>query len=351
MGGDPQLLSPLEREGQGEGEFGVGPCIILRHGPAPRHPLRKVFESTMYSSSNPSDASMTSKCEPLSANRCVPVSTGSYTVRKKLKKRIAHVLSKQMVKQPDNLLDAFTRHVIEAASFRRYWKSALRDPDKHPSTDILKWITCADDLDEVLWRVFLAGHFGRPSGHSSLEAESAGRLLCGFGPAPVWTWRRVSSDPLGFQAWLRERQSELLTLKFGNHRKYESQEADALFKVVDSFVKWVKHNGGSPRRAFETKSMNSAEEKFDALFRTLKIWRFGRTAKFDTLCLLGDLGIFTIRPGSCYLRDSTGPLSGARKLFGRQSVAKLSIMADQIAKALQLPMEVFEDALCNWQKE
>jgi len=237
-------------------------------------------------------------------------------------------------------------------AYRRGWKRMLQKPNQLSSMDILRWIDWADDVDEKLWRAFLAGHFGRPSTpNSSSGAESASRLLCAFGSAPVWTWKRVSSNLLGFRMWLRERQDELSTLKFGNHRKYESKEADALFKVVASFVKWVQHNGGSPRRAFEAEGMNSADERFDVLFRALKIWRFGRTAKFDTLCLLGDLGIFSIRPGSCYLRGSTGPLFGAQKLLGRQPAAKLSVVADQVAKALQLPMEAFEDALCNWQKE
>ncbi len=43
----------------------------------------------------------------------------------------------------------------------------------------------ADDLDEALWRAFLATHFGRLSANSAVQRESAGRFLCGFTDLPV----------------------------------------------------------------------------------------------------------------------------------------------------------------------
>ena len=44
--------------------------------------------------------------------------------------------------------------------------------------------------------------------------------------------------------------------------------------------------------------------------------RFGRTARFDYLTMLAKLGLANIAPGSPYLIGATGPLKGARLLFG-----------------------------------
>ena len=222
--------------------------------------------------------------------------------------------------------------------------------------DILRWIAevqKSDDLDEALWRAFLASHFGRPSAdrRKSQEVESAARLLCGFGTTPVWTWNRVSQNPAAFFEWLIQHQNQLATLRFGNHRKFESKKANKLFEVIAGFVDWVRGLGNNPQEAFATEGCDTSEEQFDRLFyRLTAIPRFGRLGAFDMLCLLGDMGILPVKAGSCYLKGASGPLNGARRLWGNRSVADLTRLADEAARALGVPIEVFEDALCNWQK-
>jgi len=93
------------------------------------------------------------------------------------------------------------------------------------------------------------------------------------------------------------------------------------------------------------------EASFDRLYSSLRhVFRLGRTGVFDLLCLLGNTGILTVRPGSCYLRGSIGPLRGARKLWGQRAPAELSELADATAKGVEIPSGIFEDALCMWQK-
>lgn len=116
----------------------------------------------------------------------------------------------------------------------------------------------------------------------------------------------------------------------------------------------VLHEQGVTRAEVQVPEANefgNEEAKFDALYHAMgEIQQFGRTGRFDALCLLGSIGLISVKPGSCYLKGSTGPLRGARKLFGRHPVNVLARLTDESAKYLEIAMEVFEDALCNWQK-
>ncbi len=273
-----------------------------------------------------------------------------------LTKQIIAVLEEQGVPRSEAQAAPFAQAILQAERWSEYWKKLLKVPQRLEAMDILRWISevqRSGDLDEALWRGFLAGHFGRPSAglREPEKIMSAGWFLCGFSATPIWTWDRVSSDCRGFEAWLQSHQMDLKTLQFGNHRKYESKRPEKLFEVISSFVAWVKSNGGTPRQAFAADGSDDPWARFDTLFHAMKgIQRFGRTARFDTLCLLGNLELVSVIPGSCYLDGATGPLRGAEKLWGKYAVSRLTSLADQTAQYLDVPMEVFEDALCNWQK-
>ncbi len=62
-----------------------------------------------------------------------------------------------------------------------------------------------------------------------------------------------------------------------------------------------------------------------------------------------------MRPGLAYLKGSTGPLRGARLLFGGAANARinpesLETWLAELDKELDVGMQVMEDSLCNWQK-
>lgn len=265
--------------------------------------------------------------------------------------RIVRVLNSERIEH--RALRGYALHLYEADRWRRGWEKTIANPTTLQRLDILRLLREAASPDEALWCAFLAGHFGRSSAAPSDKAqtESPGLLLCGFGSQPIWTWSRVNADPNSFRSWLFIQQDKLSTLRFGNHRKFESNQPEALFKVISSFVEWVRFSGGSPSQALAVSNDVAPEEGFDLLFRSLNVQRFGRTGKFDMLCLIGDLGLIKIRPGSCYLSGSTGPLRGAIELFGQKTPAELTRLSDRLAKKLGVAVEVFEDALCNWQKQ
>lgn len=214
------------------------------------------------------------------------------------------------------------------------------------------------DLEEACWLVFLATHFGK---HKSKGWQLVRDVYSDSGYP--WTWARVCSHPDSFSQWLRDNYARLTSGNskgyFGNHRKYETLKSspNGTGAVVSSYVDWVTtytdHAG-----LFEN-ALNIAEgdarRAFEHLYATMKVRRFGRTAKFDYLAMIGNLKLAPITPGSAHLINATGPLRGARLLYGGSTSANLGA-GDLEARLISLDndlkvgMQVLEDSLCNWQK-
>lgn len=220
----------------------------------------------------------------------------------------------------------------------------------------------AGKIDEAFWLVFLFVHFGKhATGGWRYAREVYGRL----GENSHWTWANTSADPAAFRKWLDDHQPELkrpgVPGGFGNHRKYESLDAykpSGTGNAVESYVAWIgpprtheqlflgkcAQAGGDPRKAFSTlyKSMS-------------QVARFGRTARFDYLAMVGKLGLACIEPDSTYMIGSTGPSAGAKLLFFDNSTQNMSSKVldswlIELEGSLGVGMQAMEDALCNWQK-
>ncbi|WP_288392031.1 hypothetical protein [uncultured Herbaspirillum sp.] len=212
--------------------------------------------------------------------------------------------------------------------------------------------------DEAFWLVFLFVHCGK---HLT-EGYGLLRMVYGaFNDKFVWTWNRFSKRPDDFSVWLHQHLDEIKAqrarFKFGNHRKYES--LDQLDTTLKSYAEWV-----GPSRSHRT-LINAAKAQvgtdpkklFDHLYQNMgAVHRFGRTARFDFLTMIGKIGLENIDPPSAYLVHGTGPVSGARLLFsgapdnGTFSKKELDILSQELDEALGVGMQVIEDSLCNWQK-
>lgn len=214
------------------------------------------------------------------------------------------------------------------------------------------------DIEEAFWLTFLFVHFGKNAhGGWRYAREVYGRL----GENGRWDWVSTSASPAAFRGWLGAHQDELkrrgVPGGFGNHRKYESLDANSpkgTGAVIESYVKWVnpprthaelieqacRDAGGDPKKAF-----NDLYQSMDTVIR------FGRTARFDYLTMLGKLGLAAIEPPSTYLQQASGPLRGAELLFGSDENAEiLDRWLVVLDSYLNVGMQVLEDALCNWQK-
>lgn len=273
---------------------------------------------------------------------------------------------------PPGYLDCLVEQLVD--SLRRI-EFAYRVRDGHhdprrmdPHTPLFDPLKAAvlrlrrGEVDEAYWLVFLATHFGKHAQDGwRLAKDIYGRL----GGPGVWDWATVSASPAAFRAWLAANEARLtgdgVSRRFSNHRKYESLKASSAAgtaAVFESYVGWV----GPPRTHQElVREVHKAvgqnpEEVFDHLYRSMRaVRRFGRLARFDYLTMLGKLGIAPIIPGSAYLGEATGPLIGARLLFGHGVGAALSgrmldTRLSSLDEHLDVGKQALEDALCNWQK-
>lgn len=215
------------------------------------------------------------------------------------------------------------------------------------------------DNEEAFWLVFLATHFGK---HRRAGWEYARRVYGALETDHPWTWVHVSEAPEEFREWLDRNASALRADPggFGNHRKFESlsgRSENGTGAVVASYVNWSGRPPSQVGRIAElvAAAHGSPVDAFDRIYRSLsEVERFGRLAKFDYLNNIRRLGFAEIRPGKVYFQGASGPLIGARLLWGDAESApaaawyeaKVSVLDSH----LKVGADVIEDALCNWQK-
>jgi hypothetical protein len=217
------------------------------------------------------------------------------------------------------------------------------------------------DIEEAFWMVFLFVHFGKNKrGGWRYAREVYGRL----GNASRWDWLSVSTRTIEFREWLAENRARIERKDpaggFGNHRKYESLDANSergTGAAVETYVNWISKHGSHPQLIEHAlaEAGDDSRKAFDILYRTMDVATFGRMARFDYLSTLSKLGLAPIEAGSAYITGSTGPAAGARLLFDGSSTSatsgrQLDKWVAELDGYLQVGMQALEDALCNWQK-
>lgn len=263
--------------------------------------------------------------------------------------------------------EAFVEQVVESIRRIEYITaitaqnlSDLRRDPRSPLFDPLKGaLVCMRDgeIDEAFWLVFLSVHFGK---HGRDGWRLTREIYGALGLRAPWTWASVSAGVNQFRNWLNDNRDGV-TGRFGNHRKYESLDARSAVgtgAVVESYVRWIR-----PLRTHQILIRECSDHVgldrrilFDSLYHSMSaVIRFGRTARFDYLTMLGKLGLAAIEPGSVYMEGATGPFTGACLLFAgvknaQRNRTELDAMLVRLGARLNLGMQVLEDALCNWQK-
>lgn len=212
-----------------------------------------------------------------------------------------------------------------------------------------------NNLEEAFWLVFLFVQFGKsPRGGWRYVREIYGKLNEGG----RWDWASTSRNPKQFRNWLHLHRAQLERPGggFGNHRKYESLNAyskTGTGETVETYVNWIASFRSHQAMIATTLATVSGQplRAFDVLYRSMSVVRrFGRTARFDYLTMLGKLGLADIEPGSTYMQGATGPVRGARLLFGDAGNQQLDAWLLELNSVLHVGMQVLEDSLCNWQK-
>lgn len=260
---------------------------------------------------------------------------------------------------------------LRRIEFAYHIRDAKHDPARlDPATEIFDPLRAAvlhnreGRYDEAWWLVFLGTHFGKHSEDRwRLSRDVYGKL----GQGGLWDWAAVSRNPLAFRGWFAANESILrgadgISRRFSNHRKFESLNASSssgTASVLISYVNWVsppKTHLDIVRECHRSVGQNP-HTVFQALYKSMDtVRRFGRLGKFDFLAMLGKLGIAPVAPGSTFLNGASGPLKGARLLFGGNPNSNLS--ANELETKLvafgqhtNIGAQAIEDALCNWQKQ
>ena len=271
--------------------------------------------------------------------------------------------------QPLERRNTFLAQVVESIRRVRYvGVISERDVSERradPSDDLFDPLKAAilfqrqGELDEAFWMVFLFVHFGK---HSRSGWQYIRQVYGCLGDVQHrWDWNTTSADPKAFREWLDIHQDQIrvpgIPGGFGNHRKYQSLDAYSdvgTGAAFETYVQWI----GPPRTHIELieqaldRRNQSPRDTFRYLYVSMNcVASFGRMARFDYLAMLGKLGLAAIEPDATYMQGSTGPLVGARMLFGLQfGAAQLDQKLIELEAQLGVGMQVIEDALCNWQK-
>jgi hypothetical protein len=216
------------------------------------------------------------------------------------------------------------------------------------------------DRDEAFWLIFLFVHFGK---HRRAEWRYAREVYGKLGQGGRWDWNSVSANVGQFRSWLDENSAQIKGVDgprgFGNHRKYESLGGwtdNGTGAVVSSYVAWVEQAGSHDRLIQDAIARAHGDETaaFDILYRSMgAVHRFGRTARFDYLSMIGKVEFAAIKPGKTYMAGATGPRLGARLLFGASDSvdsSELEAHLNTLEEYLSVGFVALEDALCNWQK-
>ena len=270
-------------------------------------------------------------------------------------------------------LDALVAQFIDSLrriEFAHYIRDAQHDPARiDPASDMFDPLRAAvlrnrrGENDEAWWLVFLGTHFGKHNVDGwRLARDVYGRL----GQGGRWDWSSISSNPSPFHVWLGSNEAALkggdgVSRRFSNHRKFESLKASSANGTAHTFASYVAWVAPPRTHADVVRELHrtvgqSPQKVFAALYESMNaVQRFGRLGKFDFLAMLGKLGIAPISPGSAFLNGATGPLAGARLLFGGACNASLSARElearlVEFGQGTGLGPQVLEDAICNWQK-
>lgn len=215
----------------------------------------------------------------------------------------------------------------------------------------------AERTDDAYWLVYLATHFGKHKIDGwNLTEDFYGRFTQGG----VWDWAAASQDPLAISQWLDAIYPHVTSAgrsrRFGNHRKFETLKPGpkGTGHAVATYIKWVGQYGSHEALINHAQKCvgQNPKEVYAYLYKDLNnVAKLGRLGKFDLLCNLSNLSIAPILPDKAYIAGSSGPILGAKLLFGDGlSTKKLDEACAKLAEHLDVSPQAIEDALCNWQK-
>jgi hypothetical protein len=186
----------------------------------------------------------------------------------------------------------------------------------------------AEDLEQACWICFLSAY------------------LCPLdGPEPFIGIRQALAHE-------RDELEDLDDVPLGPRSSHDPERGAA---TLDAYRAWYRQ-AGSQALAFTGEETWSAERRFERLFERLALPGMTRAARYELLCLLGSLGLFTLQADSLHLSGARGPAMedastlAAKRIFAIGDPLLLERRARALADAIPVPIAALELALANWQE-
>jgi hypothetical protein len=113
--------------------------------------------------------------------------------------------------------------------------------------------------------------------------------------------------------------------------------------------------GGGPTLAFIGDPLWAPERRFERLFERLTLPGMVRMGRYELLVTLGRIGLCELRGEALFFTNAPGAAHGdlatlaAKRVFGIGDPLHLEHRAQELAKAMSVPIEAFDLALANWE--
>jgi hypothetical protein len=120
-------------------------------------------------------------------------------------------------------------------------------------------------------------------------------------------------------------------------------------KTLEAYRTWAAR-AGSQAAAYTGDAAWASARRFARAFERLALPGLHRDARFDLLVTLGWLGVYDMRAGSLALGGPNDVTVGAKRAFGIGDPLLLERRASDLARACEIPLEVLDVGLDNWQR-
>jgi len=121
-------------------------------------------------------------------------------------------------------------------------------------------------------------------------------------------------------------------------------------RTLEAYRAWAQR-AGSQAAGLAGDPAWTPQRRFDRAFERLAMRGFNRGPRYELLVLLGNLGVFDMRPWSLQLADAMDPTTiAAKRVFGIGDTINLQRRASDLASTLGVPMEALDLALLNWSR-
>jgi hypothetical protein len=151
----------------------------------------------------------------------------------------------------------------------------------------------------------------------------------------------------------REELNDLADVPLGPRSSHDPARGAA---TLDAYRAWYRQ-AGSQQLVFAGDRDWTPQRRFERLFERLALPGLSRTARYELLVLLGQLGVYELQAGSLQLTETRvgsaedPTVTAAKRVFAIGDPLLLERRAATLAAALAVPIAALDLALSNWTSE